>query len=97
MTTYNIGGGGGTGFVTDEYKKGWYDGYQAAKRDLTNTQHYLPPLNPAVCKSCGKDLSKLNHYNCMIQWCPSKIAFAKDTATNYWQAGLNVQTEDKGE
>lgn len=59
---------------SDEYKRGWYDGYQAARRDLTNTQHYIPPLNPAICKGCGIDLSKATGYVCNVNNCPTKLS-----------------------
>lgn len=74
MTTPKIGGLVNRVLVDDEYKKGWYDGYQAAQRDLTNTQHYIPPINPAVCKGCGMDLRKMTHYVCNLSSCPSKVS-----------------------
>jgi predicted Zn-ribbon and HTH transcriptional regulator len=59
---------------SDEYKRGWYDGYQAAQRDLTNTKHYIPPINPAVCKGCGMDLRKMTHYVCNLSSCPTRVS-----------------------
>ena len=69
---YGRGGGGGSGFVTEEYKKGWYDGYQAARRDLTNTQHHIPPLVANICRVCSRDMSKLDAYVCNVSNCPTK-------------------------
>ena len=46
--------------VSDDYKKGWYDGYQAAQRQNPTITHPViptiaaPSLNTA-CRVCGID------------------------------------------
>jgi hypothetical protein len=72
--TTGASGGSGTKVISDEYKNGWYDGYQAAQRDLTNTQHYISPIKPGICKACGLDLSKATGYVCNLSSCPTKLS-----------------------
>jgi len=75
--------------ISDDYKKGWYDGYQQAKKEVkTPTQNIngptvsYPPHNS--CSVCG-----LIHgnYVCAMNNCPRNIrssvsvTTAKDTQT----------------
>jgi len=67
---------------SDEYKRGWYDGYQAAKREQ-------PPINyPAIpmpsfpmpsyiptnrCNTCGIEFKGAMGYVCNHPNCPTRI------------------------
>jgi hypothetical protein len=59
---------------SDEYKRGWYDGYQAARRDYTNTQpsDFWPHIRKQ-CLICGRDQSKLDAYVCYNTACPTRM------------------------
>jgi hypothetical protein len=62
---------------SDDYKKGWYDGYQAAKKDQSvniPTTPYIPPnikMEHYKCPICGS--SGVNGYVCYNTKCPTKV------------------------
>ena len=75
--TYSIGGGGGTGFVSDEYKKGWYDGYQAAKMGQPMINYPAIPMpshtQPSICNTCGMTFMGAMGWVCSNPSCPTKV------------------------
>ena len=62
---------------TDDYKKGWYDGYQAAKREQTvniPTTPFTPPkikFEPHKCLVC--DRVGVSGAVCYHPNCPTKV------------------------
>jgi hypothetical protein len=69
---------------SDDYKRGWYDGYQAARKDWTENFRYVPSIRQTIenrCVMCGKDLNQLTHYVCGQPYCPTKVSCSvmKDT------------------
>lgn len=80
---------------SDDYKRGWYDGYQAAQRQnptITQPPITVPTIKvqPAnyVCSVCGIDFgtNKTWGYVCNFNGCPSRI-----TALNSTVAGSNYK------
>ena len=78
---------------SDEYKRGWYDGYQAAKREQ---QINLPPLpytppisNNPRCMVCGMEFKNAMGYVCYNPNCPTKVTCATpfQGATSIGQGG----------
>lgn len=67
--------------VSDEYKRGWYDGYQAAQKDSNKVRvvgpaYTLPPVGTTNtrCSTCGIDIgNKTWGYVCYHPKCPSKV------------------------
>ena len=61
-----------TQLISDEYKKGWYDGYQQAKKEMsTPTQNINgPTYRESSCSVCGK---LRENYVCAISNCPRNI------------------------
>jgi hypothetical protein len=66
---------------SDDYKRGWYDGYQAGQKDSTRNNITYPaiPVTPSIrasnrCNTCGIDFGdKTWGYVCNHPNCPSKI------------------------
>lgn len=67
---------------SNDYKRGWYDGFQAAMKQMTDTQRHIPHINPyptpihpsTRCGTCGIEFgNKTWGYVCNHQNCPSKI------------------------
>lgn len=62
---------------SDDYKRGWYDGYQAAKREQSvniPTTPFIPPLQSSnACKTCGMIFNGAMGYVCYHPNCPSKV------------------------
>ena len=60
---------------SDDYKKGWYDGYQAAKREqpvnIPTTPCIAPKIDMSGCTICGR--VGLSGVVCYLQNCPSRI------------------------
>lgn len=61
---------------SDDYKRGWYDGYQAAKKEQStvNIPTIAAPSLSTACKICGIDFgSGPMGYVCNHPKCPVKI------------------------
>lgn len=62
---------------SDDYKRGWYDGYQAAQKDQTKIYPPipLPPINTPVmrCNVCGMEFKNAMGYVCNNPSCPTKV------------------------
>lgn len=61
---------------SDDYKKGWYDGYQAAKREQQVNIPTTPYIAPKIemnsgCSVCGR--TGISGVVCYLQNCPNKI------------------------
>lgn len=75
---------------SDDYKRGWYDGYQAAQKDSTRNTITYPaiPVTPSIratniCNTCGIDFgNKTWGYVCNHPNCPSRI-----TAQRFYTIG----------
>jgi hypothetical protein len=58
--------------MNDEYKRGWYDGFQAAK-----APHAIPPnltgapTMPVKCAKCGMTFQGVTGYYCSDTECPT--------------------------
>jgi len=68
---------------SDDYKKGWYDGYQAARKERDN--QYIPTtpyIAPKVvtydgCTVCGR--TGVSNVVCYLQNCPSRVVSYKQS------------------
>lgn len=64
---------------SDDYKRGWYDGYQAAKKEANQISPYnipvtTPPVSSSRCKTCGIDFGTgAWGYVCNHAKCPTKV------------------------
>ena len=66
---------------SDDYKRGWYDGYHAAKKEQRNDEFpTVPPPMPStnkysgICSVCGMDFTKsIFGYVCPNYNCPIKV------------------------
>jgi len=86
---------------SDDYKKGWYDGYQAAEKKTIpipmiplNPYKSLGPTAPSPiytyrCSRCNIDFNINSLYCCTRSDCPSGVTYL--TKTNL--GGLGPQNE----
>ena len=63
---------------SDDYKRGWYDGYQAGQKDSFRPPVTYPaipvPVMNSICGTCGIDFgNKTWGYVCNHPNCPSRI------------------------
>ena len=63
---------------SDDYKRGWYDGYQAAQKQnptITQPPSLFPrPKGTHACHVCGIDFGdKAWGYVCYVDKCPTKV------------------------
>ena len=63
---------------SDDYKRGWYDGYQAAQKQnptITQPPSLFPrPKGTHACHVCGIDFGdKAWRYVCYVDKCPTKV------------------------
>lgn len=66
---------------SDDYKKGWFDGYQAGKAvswplspaDVTGQP--LKSTKNLACKTCDMSFEKIMMYSCPRSDCPSRVTF----------------------
>ena len=65
---------------SDDYKAGWYDGYQEAMKDRDNTKiypspyEYIPAIKSSGCPVCRIDFSKgAWGYVCHHPNCPTRV------------------------
>ena len=70
---------------SDDYKKGWYDGYQAAKREQPVNIPTMPYIAPKVlthegCTICGRN--GISNVVCYLQNCPSRVSSYSIPVTN---------------
>jgi hypothetical protein len=70
--------------TNDEYKKGWYDGYHAAKNEAPTFPIAPAPIRKLVnknCEVCGiafynpDGTLKIMGYVCSKDKCPSRITY----------------------
>lgn len=66
---------------TDDYKRGWYDGYQAAKKEQQINYPAIPLPNvnsiPNRCSVCGIEWgSGAWGYVCTYPKCPSGVPYS---------------------
>jgi hypothetical protein len=56
---------------SDDYKRGWFDGFQVGK----NTCENMPSLSnfPNKCVVCGLDLDKVTGVVCTSKYCPTGL------------------------
>jgi hypothetical protein len=69
---------------SDDYKRGWYDGYQAAQRQTPIIPHPYNPTTKAInrCPVCQKEWGDgAWGYVCYISGCPTRIT-AQQGATS---------------
>ena len=70
---------------SDDYKRGWYDGYQAAQRQnptITQPPITMPEFKPnSRCIGCGMDLKYITHYVCNSAGCPSRVSCSTGETT----------------
>ena len=86
--------------TTNEYKQGWYDGYQAAKNEI---KFYPTKPEPAIvptisytksCGTCGMSFTnpdgslKSMGYVCSKNNCPSKISCSLGTVSVHEHPGV---------
>jgi len=62
--------------MLDEYERGWYDGFQAAKATRSPD-----PLNPVKCAKCGMTFQGVMGYYCSDTECPT---FMKVSCGQAW-------------
>ena len=67
---------------SDDYKKGWYDGYQAAKKEQPLNIPTTPYIAPKVvtyegCTVCGR--TGVSNVVCYLQNCPSRVVAYKQS------------------
>lgn len=56
------------------YKQGFEDGYEKARRDLTDTKPVNPLFNTdPYCKVCGISMKGVMGYVCFHDKCPTKV------------------------
>lgn len=65
---------------SDDYKQGWYDGFQAAQKDITRIYPTtLPTQQPFTvkpwygCAICNMDFKGAMGYVCPRPDCPSRV------------------------
>lgn len=63
---------------SDDYYRGFYDGFNSARssKPIEIEPNPYPPRASikALCPICTKDLNQLTHYCCPRQDCPSNVS-----------------------
>jgi hypothetical protein len=77
---------------SDDYKRGWYDGYQAAQRHnptITQPPITVPTIKVSnVCNVCGIDFgNKAWGYVCYNDKCPTRITATTVAGSDYRPMG----------
>jgi hypothetical protein len=86
--------------VSDEYKRGWYDGYQEAlkQKPPTTVIPTIPfPYKTAFaqhCTVCGINFEHANQYVCSNFSCPNKLTVTCSTDTAIKDTTLKTMADN---